>query len=164
MITSYPEEFKQAAVQKFLNRGNRPLNEIIHDLGITRSTIYKWRDEFANIDGMKKSSKPQNRSVIEKLKALTEFDALPIDKRGEYLRKNGLHEEHLTEWKKYVDEAFAPSKKSLKERQDKFADKKKIKDLERELRRKDKALAEASALLILKKKADLIWGSGEEEE
>ncbi len=43
------------------------------------------------------------------------------------------------------------------------ADKKKIKELERDLQRKDRALAETTALLVLKKKADLIWGSGENE-
>jgi len=39
----------------------------------------------------------------------------------------------------------------------------KNKKLESELRRKDKALAEASALLILKKKANLIWGESEDD-
>ena len=43
------------------------------------------------------------------------------------------------------------------------ADKKKIKELERDISRKDRALAETTALLVLKKKADLIWGSGENE-
>jgi hypothetical protein len=43
------------------------------------------------------------------------------------------------------------------------ADKKKIKELERDLSRKEKALAETTALLVLKKKADLIWGSGEDQ-
>ena len=40
---------------------------------------------------------------------------------------------------------------------------KKIKELERDISRKDRALAETTALLVLKKKADLIWGSGENE-
>ena len=50
--------------------------------------------------------KPQNRTVQEILKALTEYDALPDEKRGEYLRKNGLHVEHLNEWLKQIEEAF----------------------------------------------------------
>ena len=41
---------------------------------------------------------------------------------------------------------------------------KRIKELERELRRKDKALAETAALLVLKKKAQAIWGDREDEE
>jgi len=156
-------EFKKSAVQKYLNRGNRSVIEILDEIGIASPTIYQWRDQFANIQDMKKSSKPQNRSVQEKIKALIEYDALPEEKRGEYLRKNGLYEENLTEWKKQLEEAFSPSKKRSQDRSELVAEQKKNKQLEREIRRKDKALAEVSALLILKKKADLIWGSEEDE-
>jgi len=156
-------EFKKSAVQKYLSRGNRSVNEVLQEIGIASPTIYQWRDQFANVSGMTKSTKPQNRSVNEKLKALTEFDALASEKRGEYLRKNGLHEENLNEWRKQLEEAFSPRKKSLQERQELAVEKNKVKQLEKEIRRKDKALAEVSALLILKKKADLIWGSEEDE-
>ena len=156
-------EFKKSAVQKYLNRGNRSVIEILDEIGIASPTIYLWRDQFANVQDMKKSSKPQNRSVQEKIKALTEYDSLSEEKRGEYLRKNGLHEENLTEWKKQLEEAFIPKNKISQEQKDLAAEQKKNKQLEREIRRKDKALAEVSALLILKKKADLIWGSEEDE-
>jgi hypothetical protein len=58
---------------------------------------------------------------------------------------------------------LSPKKKTVQESQELFAEQKKVKQLEKELHRKDKALAEASALLILKKKADLIWGLEEDE-
>lgn len=157
-------EFKKSAVQKYLSRGNRSVNEILQEIGIASPTIYQWRDQFANVSDMKKSTKPQARSATEKLKALMEYDALPDEKRGEYLRKNGLHEEHLTEWRQQIEEAFTPKKRSKQERQELAAEKNKVKQLEKEIRRKDKALAEVSALLVLKKKADLIWGTTEEDE
>lgn len=157
-------EFKKSAVKKYLSRGNRSVNEVLQEIGIASPTIYQWRDQFANVSGMTKSTKPQARSASEKLKALIEFDALPAEKRGEYLRKNGLHEEHLAEWRQQIEEAFTPKKRSLQERQELTAEKNKVKQLEKEIRRKDKALAEVSALLVLKKKADLIWGTTEEDE
>ena len=43
-------------------------------------------------------------------------------------------------------------------------DKKRIKELERDLARKEKALAEAAALMLLRKKAEAIWGRGGEDE
>lgn len=159
----YSVEFKKSAVQKYLSRGNRSVNEVLQEIGIASPTIYQWRDQFAKVPGMTKSTKPQSRSASEKFKALMEYDALPSEKRGEYLRKNGLHEEHLIEWRNQVEDAFSPKKKSLQERQELAAEKNKVKQLEREIRRKDKALAEVSALLVLKKKADLIWGSEEDE-
>ena len=48
------------------------------------------------------------------------------------------------------------------EREQTRADKKRIKELERELLRKDKALAEAAALLVLRKKLDALWGIDDE--
>ena len=63
-----------------------------------------------------------------------------------------------------MEAGLEPLKKlSVEERAERNKDRDQIKDLEKELRRKEKALAEAAALLILKKKADLIWGTGENE-
>jgi hypothetical protein len=112
---------------------------------------------------MKKATKPKDRPAKEKLKTLMEYDTLTFEMRGEYLRKNGLHEEHINSWRKQIEDALSsPSQK--RDRSKLIAEQKKIKKLEQELRRKEKALAEASALLILKKKADLIWGVMEEDE
>ena len=157
-------EFKKSAVQKYLTRGNRSVNEILQEIGIASPTLYQWRDQFAKVGDMKKPSKPQSRSVQEKFKALAEYDLLPSEKRGEYLRKHGLHEENLNEWRKQIEEALSPQKSSSKDRQELRAEKNKVKQLEKEIRRKEKALAEVSALLVLKKKADLIWGTTEEDE
>lgn len=159
----YSEEFKKAVVQKYLDRGNRKGIEIIESTGVSRSLMYQWRMQFANMEDMKKPTSPQKRSVSEKLKFIMEYNVLSLSERGEYLRKNGLHEEHLNEWIKQVEEALAPIKKNSRDRDELIAEQKKNKKLEKDLHRKEKALAEASALLILKKKADLIWGSEEEE-
>lgn len=160
----YSVEFKKSAVEKLLTRGNRTVEEICSEIGISSPTIYQWRADFANVDGMKKkSTSPKNKTAVEKLKALMDYEALPEDKRGEFLRKNGLYSENIIEWKKQIVEALTPSKKNAQDRAELLVEQKKIKELERELHRKDKALAEASALLILKKKADLIWGKREEE-
>ena len=159
----YSEEFKRSAVEKYLNRWTNPVHELLRELGIGSPTIYQWRDKYARLPGMKKSSTHKSRSAAEKLKTLIEFEVLPATERGEYLRRNGLHEENLVEWRAQIEKALTPAKLSLKERQELFAEQKKVKALEGELRRKDKALAEVSALLILKKKADLLWGTEEDE-
>lgn len=159
----YSTEFKKSAVQKYLSRGTRSVNEIIQEIGISSPTIYLWRDELANVIGMKKSTTPQNRSAQEKFKSLTEYYALPTEERGEYLRRSGLHEDNINEWRMQIENALEPQKSTREERQALFVEQNKIKNLEKEIRRKDKALAEVSALLILKKKADLLWGSEEDE-
>lgn len=159
----YSTEFKKSAVQKYLSRGTRSVNEIIQEIGISSPTIYLWRDELANVIGMKKPTAPQDRSAQEKFKSLTEYYALLTEERGEYLRRSGLHEDNINEWRMQIENALEPQKSTREERQALFVEQKKIKNLENEIRRKDKALAEVSALLILKKKADLLWGSEEDE-
>ena len=159
----YSEEFKKSAVEKLLHRGSRPVAAIVEEVGVASPTLYQWRNDFASLGGMKKTQqRPQDRSPSEKLKAIVEYENLPEDKRGEFLRTKGLHVEHIEAWRKQLVEALTPINKQA-ERLERAADQRKIKELEREVRRKDKALAETAALLVLQKKAQLLWGSGEDE-
>lgn len=157
-------EFRRAAVEKLLSRGSRPVASILEEIGVSSPTLYQWKNEIGNGLDMKKiSSRPQDRSAEEKLKSVIEFENLPIEKRGEYLRRNGLSSENILSWRKQFLKAFDPVRKTSVERSEQALERKRIKELEKDLRRKEKALAETTALLVLKKKADLIWGNGEDE-
>jgi transposase len=164
-VNQQSEEFKKEAVQKLLDRGNRRVQDIAEDVGVTAVTLYKWSNKYAIKPLMKNSEKrPQDWSAQEKFKAVMEFDHLPENKQGEFLRTHGLHTDHIESWKEAMKSGLGlESSTSQRNRADQALDKQKIKDLERELRRKEKALAETAALLILKKKANLIWGTGEDE-
>ena len=106
-----------------------------------------------------KERRPQDWTAEEKLNAVLEYEKLEEEQRGKYLREKGLHSVHIERWKEELIEGLKSSKSAKKDPRDK-----RIKELERELRRKDKALAETAALLVLKKKAQDIWGNGEEEK
>ena len=158
------EEFRQAAVQKLHSRGSRNVEDIARDLGVSTWSLYQWAKRYsaATSPGVKKSERrPQDWSAAEKLQAVIEYEGLAADKRGEFLRRQGLHSEHLASWKKSMQSGLEPAGKLMKG--ERALERRKIQELERELRRKDKALAETTALLVLKKKADLIWGTGENE-
>jgi transposase-like protein len=158
------DEFRRAAVEKFHSRGHRSVEEIAQVLGVSSWSLYHWAKRYGNPEGVNKQRRPGERSGQEKLKAVIEYEGLPEDKRGEYLRREGLQSEHIEGWKKSMEAGLGGGNKlSAADRSERAADKKKIQELERELRRKDKALAETTALLVLKKKADLIWGGGENE-
>ncbi len=82
---------------------------------------------------------------------------------AEYCRKKGLYPDEVKAWRTQAERALAGGVVSAKElREAKAAEKKRIQELERELRRKDKALAETAAPLTLRKKADAIWGEGKD--
>lgn len=159
------EEFREAAVQKFHCRGSRNVAEVAGELGVSTWSLYQWSKRYAITSDMKKSNRrPQDLSAAEKLKAVITFEGLTGDKQGEFLRKAGLHSDHIAAWKKSMQAGLEPAgKPSDDARAERAEDKRKIQELERDLRRKERALAETAALLILKKKADLIWGTEESE-
>ena len=102
------------------------------------------------------SRRPRDWPAEEKLHAVIEAESLSIEDLGAFLRRKGLHEAHLQEWRTIVlaglrGPSGRPSAKAS-------ADGRRIRELEKELDRKDKALAETAALLVLKKKAHAIWG------
>lgn len=151
----YTKEFKKALVAKVLSRGNRTIAEVCEPLGISKVTASNWVKRSAIRPIMNKEKK---WSAESKFLALVETSKMAELDLGEFLRKAGLHSHTLNEWRAEMIGALEP--KPIK--RDGSAPR--IKELERDLRRKDKALAEVSALLVLKKKADLIWGLNAEEE
>ena len=107
-----------------------------------------------------KSKRPGDWTAEKKLKAIVEYENLDEEQRGIYLREKGLHSVHLERWQQEFVEAYASRKKKTRGGDPR---QKRIKELEGDLRRKDKALAETAALLVLKKKARAIWGDPEDE-
>jgi transposase len=97
----------------------------------------------------------QDWTVEEKLRVVLKSMELPDSDLGAFLRREGLHEAELREWREAALEALEKPQESGKRRR-KVA--KRIRQLESELRRKEKALAEAAALIVLQKKVRTLWG------
>ena len=177
-MTIYSAGFKEAILKKVFADNGKSVTQIAREIGIPKSTVFTWVDRMKrkntntssdtnNLflskkdDGICDFDKPvKPYSKAEKLEFVIQYFSLDTDSRGEFLRTHGLYSMELESWKNEfigsMTGVAAAKQKSLKK------DIKKIKLLERDLRRKDKALAEASALLILKKKADLLWGKSED--
>ena len=140
------------------------MEEVARVLGVSSWSLYQWSKRYGNAEGMKNHRRPADRSVQEKLKAVIEYEGLAGDKQGEYLRREGLHSDQIAGWKKSMEAGLeSGGGVDRATRTERAQDKRKIKELEKELQRKDRALAETTALLVLKKKADLIWGNGENQ-
>jgi transposase-like protein len=159
----FSEEFKKAAVAKISAPGGRSATSLSRELGVAQTTLSRWLREHGSI-GSKGEAMRQRRAeewtAEEKVEAVVSFEKLAEEQRGIFLREKGLHEATLARWKAEIVEAmklkpFAGGKKDPQQ--------KRIAALERELRRKESALAEAAALLVLKKKAEVIWGEAKDE-
>ena len=97
--------------------------------------------------------------VVLEIANLTEIEF------SEYCREKGVYPEQIKEWKEACINANDNAReKSTKAGKELRAERKEKEKLEKELARKEKALAEAAALLVLRKKADAIWGTDEEDE
>jgi hypothetical protein len=103
------------------------------------------------------SSKKKRWTGAEKLRVVIEARGLSETDLGALLRREGLHESDLTAWQAAAEAALSPSRRAAPSPEAQ-RDQRRIHALERELRRKDAALAETAALLVLKKKVQEIWG------
>jgi transposase len=159
---SYSREFKEAIVAKLVNRGNQTIEEICEREGVGKSTAVNWLRARVNVANMAKQKTTKKWTPEEKLKAIIETSTMGEEELGVFLRREGLHSHQLQEWREEVLKGLQSAPRKSQSKKDERDEK--IKSLEHELRRKDKALAEASALLILQKKIDLIWGSKSEDE
>ena len=103
--------------------------------------------------------RPQDWSLEEKLQIMLESSALSDKELGAFLRSKGLHEGMLKEWRALVKNALGGYKPRVKKSREHKEAEKKVRKLERELKRKDAALAETAALLVLKKKPRRFGGT-----
>lgn len=150
------------------------------EVGISQPTLSRWLRETTTVGAMDKrkdeeppggpsrsagevvARRPQDWSTQEKLRALVETTGLAGVELGEYLRRNGLHRDQLESWRGTVAMALEQPANSAGGRRT-AADTKRIKELERELHRKEKALAETAALLVLRKKVEALWGAADDD-
>ncbi len=145
-------------------QGNKPHYEVAREPGVGRSTIGKCLKEHKQNGSVKLKSKekrPKDWTAEERISAIIKAGCMNDEDRTAWCRKNGIFIHHLDQWKKDAISAVIPkaNKNQLEEHKNL---KKEISALKTDLSRKDKALAETAALLILKKKAQEIWGSNKQ--
>jgi len=158
----YPIILKHKMVSRFLENPENHIGEFSKENGIPESCLRNWirESEFGILGDMKKKKHFRYWTLKEKFDAILEYEKLSNDEKGMWLRKHDLKLERLEMWKKELISQL----QSIENIDKDPTENKKIKLLEKELDRKDKALAEASALLFAKKKLDSMFGEKDEEK
>ena len=159
-------EAKEAVVLKAINRNGATLRSIAKSNNVGLSSLHRWlscyRKDKPLSGKIKHAPQMVTLSRSERFQHILSTSHLDEVSLGKYCREHGLYSYQLTQWK----DAFMKPQNN-KKKQDQLSEIKTLKHenkrLQQDLRRKEKALAEASSLLILKKKADLIWGVSEDE-
>ena len=148
----YSTEFKEAILIK-LSQSDLSANQFSRQEGIKPSTLYSWQKQFKTTGFVvSKVIPPDQRSAEEKFAIVLETATLSENEVSEYCRTKGLYPEQIKAWKHACIAANSTDVSTQKKASESKDDKKRIKQLEKELNRKEKALAETAALLVLRKK------------
>lgn len=152
----YSDEFKEQMVRKMLQPGGLKALTLSKESGVHHSTLSRWRRRAMLGDMGMKTRRPQDWTGTEKLEAVLKAATLSEEELGSFLRSEGIYRTHLDQWREQMLSGLDVVKKPR--RTSKSPERRRIQELEKDLRRKDAALAETAALLVLKKKAQAIWG------
>ncbi len=165
-MPQYSEEFKEQAIRKMMPPNALSVAQVSRETGVSDVTLYNWRNRFRHEGKAVPAdpSNPENWSGENKLAVVIETAALNEEERAEYCRSKGLYVEQIAGWRDAAA-AGAETQRPLSraERHEFQQERKKNRRLAKELRRKEKALAETAALLVLQKKAREIWGDPEDD-
>jgi transposase-like protein len=158
----YSLAFKESQVKKVLPPSSRSIKEIAVEAEISEQTLRNWINK-AKEGTLQKGNTVSGagRSPREKLNLVIESRTISEEKTGEWLREKGLHTENITQYEQELRDMVENN--NHKEKLKIKVLEKQNKDLKKELRKKEKALAEMAALYTLKKKAEDIWGESEDD-
>lgn len=162
-VLRYSSRIRQAVLRKVLPPQSLPVRDVALEFGVSEQTINGWMKlvQEGKLTAGTEESGPRQKAASEKLALLLESKLVAPDQLGEWLREKGLHSEHLPLWEQELRELM--DDKATKDKAELQALKKRNRQLEKELKRKNEALAELAALMALKKKADEIWGESEDD-
>lgn len=152
---TYTEAFRAKMVQRMLGPNAKSATALAEEIGIHQPTLSRWLRDARILGGTMKK-KTQRWTSSDKLRIVLAASQLKNDELGAFLRREGVHEDHLERWRSTMLAALEED--GARRSRGPSPEAKELVAVQRDLRRKEKALAEASALLVLKKKADAIWG------
>jgi transposase-like protein len=172
MNQNYSQAFKIQAVEKVLLRAdNVTIKEVANVLGVDVSSLNRWRIEAKqhtlNATSTKENplltqeKRPQDWTLEERFNMVLRCAALEGEALSEYCREQGIYPHHVAQWKVDFVSGNTEHNKPVSRTEIKNL-KHENNVLKKELNRKDKALAETAALLVLQKKVHEIWGSDED--
>lgn len=149
-------------VQRMVGPSALTATQLAKEVDVPQPTLSKWLREAhrsqmtSKKNGAVPAASVPAKTAEDKMRLVLAADQVAPEERGAFLRREGVHEGELEAWRAAVVQALGgrvPPSNAPRP-----ADQRRIRELEKELHRKDKALAETAALLVLAKKAESLWG------
>jgi len=162
----YPSQLKAKVIGQMMPPTNATVAALSQEYGVTEGTLYAWR-KAALASGVAAPGDGRNAEAWTskaKFAVVLETATLAVAELGEYCRAKGLYPEQVKAWRSACERAVDSGRVAANAQETaRKNDQKRIRELEKDLSRKDRALAETAALLVLRKKAAAIWGEVEAE-
>ena len=156
-MARYGQSFKDRAIARLLPPESATLELVSKEVGIAVGTLERWRENVQSMPARGRAwTAPARLQAVITTAALTQAD------KSAWCREHGIYPTELEQWCASATSALAEPQDARASPQATRQDRKRIKDLERELLRKDRALAETAALLVLSKKVAAIYNKGED--
>lgn len=165
-MADYSHRFRMKMVRRMVGPNACSASALAAETGVSQPTLSRWLRDAATVSPMSDTittstrppepppKRPEDWTAEERLEAVVATRGLQGEPLGAYLRQHGLHATDIDAWR----QAALASLEAPKARRRPAGDGKRVRQLEAELRRKEKALAEAAALLVLQGKARALWG------
>lgn len=167
-MARYSEAFRTAIIAKILSPEKPSIRSVASESGIPIGTVLNWLKQN-NINVTMKQEPEEtptsidDNSLSEQFNIILETSPMSEEELNAYCRQKGIYPSDIKIWKQEMtDNLDARNKKTLTKENN--ALKIQVRELKSELRVKEKALAESAALLLLKKKARIIWGDLEDDD
>jgi DNA-binding transcriptional MerR regulator len=157
-MARYGQAFKTKVVARLLPPNTASIEEVSREVGVSADTLERWRAEALTTPARERAW-----SASARLDAVITTAPMDDAARSAWCREHGIYPQELAAWRASATQALAEPEEQRASPQETASDRRRIKQLERELRRKDKALAETAALLVLSKKLEAIFQKGEDE-
>ena len=157
-MARYGEAFRNRTVARLLPPESAKVGEVSREIGVSVQTLERWRE-----DAQSRPARGRAWTAGARLEAVITTAAMSEAGKSAWCREHGIYPVELDQWRASATTALAAPEEARASPQATRQDKKRIKELERELLRKDRALAETAALLVLSKKVAAIFNKGEDE-
>ena len=157
-MARYGQAFKDRAVARLLLPESAAVEVVAREIGVGASTLERWR-----ADALSMPARERAWTAPARLEAVLVTAAQDETTKGAWCREHGVYPQELERWRQAATQALAAPDEVRASPQQTRQDRRRIAELERELRRKDRALAETAALLVLSKKVAAIFNKNQGE-
>jgi transposase len=142
MTKPFSVAFKQKMIERLVGKNAVSARQLSREVGVSQETLSRWLQDARSLPLVAADKRVSKIWTVEqKVEILSDASKLDGEQLTRFLDRQGVKLADLERWRFALEEGGASSTATTK----------RIRKLERELARKEKALAEAAALLVLKK-------------